>query len=475
MKRTLASLLPKGSFARGVGVLLGGTAGAQVLTVIAAPLLTRLYTPEDFGVLAVYASLLGLVGALSTLYYFLAIPIPEDDVEAANIVVLCLAILLGVTVATALASVFLAEPIAAALGVPMLARYLWLLPVGVLLSGIYAIFSHWGIRKKQFGEIARASLRQAVASLAIQIAGFKAGAAALIAGQALGQGVGSIRLARTALEDTAFKEISRHRVADAARRHRNFPLYLSWAGLFGTAGNQLPPLLFAALLNAGAAGLFILAFRVLASPIHVVGNAVGNVFLSDAPAAQRAGELGDLVSDVHDKLAQVAMPPAILVAVAGPELFSLVFGGDWREAGMLAQWLAPSLYVMFCDSGLRVFIVTGHQQLSLLMHAIQLAVRVAAIVAGARYGGLFLAIVLYSCGSALTYAVFILLKLRITSADLPAALKAQVKAFLFGLVCAAPLIAPSIGLPVSVPLLAGLAAFAVLTAGRYWLLYRWNY
>jgi O-antigen/teichoic acid export membrane protein len=52
---TLKKALPKNAFARGVSVLVGGTVGAQALMVLASPLLTRLYTPEDFGLLVVYA------------------------------------------------------------------------------------------------------------------------------------------------------------------------------------------------------------------------------------------------------------------------------------------------------------------------------------------------------------------------------------------------------------------------------------
>ena len=74
----------------GVSLLVGGTAGAQVLTVLAAPLLTRLYSSEDFGFLSVYTSLLALIGVISSLRYELAIPLLEDDGEAAKVAVLSL-------------------------------------------------------------------------------------------------------------------------------------------------------------------------------------------------------------------------------------------------------------------------------------------------------------------------------------------------------------------------------------------------
>lgn len=473
MSHRAASPFSDGKFASGVAVLLGGTAGAQLLAAIAAPLLTRLYSPEDFGVFAVYAGAVALIGALSSFYYFLAIPLPEDDVEAANIAALCLAIL-GIVVAGTCVLVFFGEAIAAAVGTPMLEDFLWLLPVGVFCVGVHSVFSHWAIRAKRFRGIAKASLGQAVVTLAIQLAGYKAGAGALMVGHVAGQGAGSAGLSAAALKDPAFRRISGQGMLDAAKRHRRFPLFLSWAGLFGTAGIQLPPLLFAALFNAGAAGLFALAARIMVLPVQLVGNAVGNVFLSDAPAAYREGSLGPLALSVHDRLAQIAMPPAILVLIAGPDLFAFVFGEDWALAGTLARWMAPWIYFMFCDSGLRVLIITGHQQLSMVMHGIQLAVRIAAIAVGAHFGDLVLAVMLYSAGSALTYGVFIVLKLRISDCDLSSALRSHLKALLLGVACVVPVVVWAAGAPVAISLFGSVLLFGGLTAARYVLLFRFN-
>jgi O-antigen/teichoic acid export membrane protein len=97
-KRARRALLPQNAFARGVSVLVGGTAGAQLITVLAAPLLTRLYSPEDFGLVAVCASLLALIGVISSRRYELAIPLPDDDVEEANVAMLSLLLVAMTTV-----------------------------------------------------------------------------------------------------------------------------------------------------------------------------------------------------------------------------------------------------------------------------------------------------------------------------------------------------------------------------------------
>src|SRR5690606_40130625 len=93
----LGALLPRNHFARGVSVLVGGAAGSQLLMLLAAPLLTRLYTPEDFGLLAICVGVLAMFGAIASFRYEGAITLPEDNVEAANVAALCLVTVLLMT------------------------------------------------------------------------------------------------------------------------------------------------------------------------------------------------------------------------------------------------------------------------------------------------------------------------------------------------------------------------------------------
>ncbi len=75
----LLRLLPRGRFARSVALVTTGTALGQGLVLVSAPLLTRLYTPTDFGVLAVYGSIVSLVAVAASLRYELAIALSRHD------------------------------------------------------------------------------------------------------------------------------------------------------------------------------------------------------------------------------------------------------------------------------------------------------------------------------------------------------------------------------------------------------------
>lgn len=415
-KSIIHSLLPKSGFARGVGVLVGGTAGAQILLVLAAPILTRLYTPEDFGLLAVYASLLALIGVLASLRYELAIPLPEDDQEAANVAVLCLVLVAVSSLLTGLLVAFLGQPIAHTLGVPQLADYLWLLPVGVLLNGVYNVFNYWSIRTKQFTTIASTKLRQAIVTIAIQLTAFKLGGIALLVGQIAGQGVGTTSLARPALAKPEFKQVSSGGIKQVAIRYQRFPKFSTWASLVNTAGHQLPPILFATFFTVGAAGLYALAHRILTLPATLIGGAIGDVFFSHAADAHRENRLGEIYLKLQDTLIQIGLPPAMILVVAGPDLFALVFGEAWREAGVFSQWLAVSIFAGFVVSPLsQIFIVLEKQQTGLILQTVLFTARLIAISIGIWQESLLLTVALFSLASLLGYFLYLLLGVEYTN------------------------------------------------------------
>ncbi|KAF0279731.1 oligosaccharide flippase family protein [Spiribacter aquaticus] len=365
-------LLPKNRFIRSVSILAGGTAAGQIIVVAASPVLTRLYSPEDFGLLAVFASLLGILGVVASLRFELAIPLPESDDEAASLTVLSLLVVVGMALLATAIVIPWRAPIAAAVNAPLLEDYIWLLPLGLFLMGVYQVFNYWAIRTKSYPAIARTKLTQAVSMIAVQIGGYALGPVSLLLGRAFGQAAGTSTLGSLAFVSRreAFRKVTLSGVYKAAARYCNFPLYSSWAGLLNAGGSQIPPILFSAFYSAGAAGLYILAHRVIAMPMTLVGSAIADVFMPNAIDAVREARLRDSVASLQRQLAWIALPPAALLFVAAPEAFRVAFGADWEQAGYMIRWLTPMLVLQFVVSPLsRIFVVLQRQRLSLLLQA----------------------------------------------------------------------------------------------------------
>jgi len=439
-KARLTRLLPKSQFARSVGVLVGGTASAQLLLILAAPLLTRLYTPDDFGLLAVYAGLLSIIAVIASLRYELAIPLPKSDQEAAHVVALSLLIVAAMTIVCGVIVFIYGELIAAQLGVPRLAYYFWLLPLGVFLTGNYQVFNYWAIRTKRFSAVAGTRMRQAIVAVAIQIIGFKAGGVALLLGHAGGQGMGAFRLGKQALAEPEHRRVSWAGIKQAASAHRRFPLFSMIAALANSGGKQLLPIMLAVLFGSAAAGLFFLAQRIVFLPSGMLSGAIGQVYLSGAAEARRNGDLGRLTEETHDKLTRIAMPVALLLLIVSPDLFTYIFGSIWSEAGEYARYMVPWLYMQFCTSALTVFLVTGHQHYGLVMQLVLLTAQVLALVLGKYIGTVLGAVQLFSIVSAIVYLFFLWLKLIVSGASVLTAFRSHGKAFLNSLLPSAPLV-----------------------------------
>ena len=223
-------LKPQSASVRNVLKLAGGTAGSQVISVAAAPILTRLYGPESFGVLATFASILALLNVVSSLRYELAIAVPEDDDEAIALVWLCF-VLVTISNLTALGVAVLGDQLVSWLHQPALKPLLWLLPVGVLLTGIYQPLSYWAIRRKQFGLLAQTKFRQSIFGVATNLSAAPLGTIGLLLGQIVSQSAGFIEILRqSAAQIWRGPRLAPSLLLKTLYRYSHFGIYSSPAG-----------------------------------------------------------------------------------------------------------------------------------------------------------------------------------------------------------------------------------------------------
>lgn len=402
------SLLKKGSFIEKVALLTGGTAGAQIILLLAAPILSRLYSPEDFGMLAVYSGILGIIVVIASARYQLCIPLPDSDDDANHILVLGFLILCFIGFVTSVGVFIWGEELLALLKIPMLRDYLWLLPVGVFFSGLYQLLSYMAIREKAFKNLAKTKLAQAITTVTLQLGCFKLGGGALIVGQASGQSIGSFSLWRTLLKSETLKKISWTKLSNVAKRYRNFALYSSMAGLSNTAGTQLIPILFTSFFSPFYAGLYALTHRVLSLPMNVIGSAVSQVFLGDGRESVRTGMLAKQALRVHQSLILLSMPVLFILLLEGPFLFAVVFGDNWSEAGVFAQLLSPWLYLAFTASPISsVNTLLEKQKFAFRFDFLMLLSRVLVISVGSKLLGFYEVIFIFSVTSSFLIVLFL--------------------------------------------------------------------
>lgn len=388
-----------------------GTVAGQALVILSSPLLTRLYSPEEFGVLAVYAAILAFIASMSTLRYELAVPLPRTDGSAVTILVLALTITLVFTALCAVTILMFGHLLVKWTNTPALAPYLWALPLGVLVGGAHRTFTYWGLRKSAFGLIARTRLQQGGSMAVSQVLfGYLHWSVlGLIAGHVIGLTAGLSSLIRFWVRD-GYRLLNRTTVArmrQRARRYRELPLFSSFGALINTVGLQLPVMMFAGFYSPAVAGLYLLGQRVANAPVSLLAEAVGKVFFVSAVEAQRNDTLSDLALNVFEALLKICLAPFIILAIAAPELFTIVFGQAWSEAGNYLQlmivWIAASF--VFVPLMTLYAVIYRHKADLFFQSALVLA-RGTGIWIGSLMGGPLMAVAFFSLGSAFVYTFF---------------------------------------------------------------------
>jgi len=408
LKSLILSRLPTGKFARGVTLLAGGNAWGQLILLLASPILTRLYSPEDFGLLALYMAITGVLQVVLSLRYEMAINLTETVHEAIALLKLCLIFVVFFTLLTFVVVLLYSGSIATALGAPLLANYLWMLPISVLLIGCFNVFNYWCVRESAFGLIAQARLKQVLASLVVQLGGASFGPGALIGGQVANQAIGMSLLSKRATRLPEFRTVTLSDMRQALIRYRRFPIYSTWALLLNRASVQLPTFFFVALFSPVAAGLYALANRVLKAPAGVFISALNSVFLKSAATAHKEGNLRELTLETHKNLTLITLPPLLLLAIIAPELFRIVFGEQWSTAGEFARWMTILVFFSMVASPLTVlFSVYEKQSHDLVFQTILMVSRALALIYSAQIGDSVLAVMIFSIASGICYIGFL--------------------------------------------------------------------
>lgn len=415
IRLTIESQIRNG-FVRQVGVLASGTALAQAITLLALPVVTRLYTPHDFALLAVFVALSSLLITVACLRLEVAIPIAATEDTAADLLVVALCSVSATGAFSGLIVWLFFDEIANHSGQPTLQRYLWLAPIVAWFGGAYNALQSWVTRERRFNLIAKTRLMQALGGAGTQVAFGFAGVAplGLLLGQAMNSGAGVLRLAWSTRRVLTGAIQSTHpkRLAQTLRAYYRYPKYSTLEALLNVGGTQVPIIVIAGVASGSEAGQLILALRVLAAPMALIGNSVAQVFISRAGEQRRSGRFPVFIAEIVASLFKVGVGPLLFGALLAPLAFPVAFGPDWRRAGQIVSWMTPCVIAQFLVSPISMSLnVIESQRLALTLQTAGLVLRLGAVVVVASIapGNVVEA---YAVSSFLFYASFLVVVLR---------------------------------------------------------------
>ena len=386
--------------------MVGGAAAiGQGALVLGSPILSRLYSPDAFGLLSVYGATLGVLLAVSSLRFDMAIPIARDPDEAIHLLAVSILVALGSSVLLAFGLLIWGRALSTAIGASQLVPFLWVMPIGLFVASISQSVASWAVYHRTFPALGRLRVIQGTGQVAIQtVAGILgAGPGGLIIGDVLGRVAGTEQLVRPLVATMRSSHLGRRTMLRHARDRWSFARVMAAASGLNALSLQVPFLLIPALFSLGSSGQYFLAYRVLVLPAALVGAGVSQVFFGEASHRRDDPQrLHDIAYNVAVSLLAFAIPTYAIATLAGPEMIKLVYGNQWSTAGLYAQIMAPSLILWSVASPISTLLLIGRREIESLGFTVgELLLRSGALVFGAAVGSLTVGLVALSAATVL--------------------------------------------------------------------------
>lgn len=335
----LLQKLKNDGFLRSVFVLASGTIISQIIILATLPILTRLYSPTEYGTYSMYLSIIGILLMVISFSYENAITLPEDDHTASSVLSLSLRICVGVSIASGIGIYILRDPLSEWLHESYLTHYYLFFIVALFGAGFYQILNYWSVRKKYFRQLARTKYTQSIGQVSSQIglSLFQMGPLGLIIGDIIGRFGGLIPQWRLWRHDVKRQEITSgwSDLKDSAYRYRRFPILSMASNVLNSIVLYVPTILLASIYGPQVAGWFALCQRILGSPMTLIMTSVRNVYLAESSdyMINSPSRMYPLFMKTVRNVFLVGALIILLIVLIGPSLFPFLFGEEWRESG----------------------------------------------------------------------------------------------------------------------------------------------
>ena len=400
----------RADFVKNSATLLSANVLSQAITLFFYPLLTRLYSPSDFGLFNLFLSIGGIITLFGTANYHYAIVLPPKEKKAIDCFHIGLFINIVIFI-VCLIALFFTSSIASLFDTPILAKYLYLLPFFVFLSAFWNLLNYWFTRKKQFKNIGSYQVIQSVGTSSLKygfgLLGYLGGG--LIIGTVVGQLLAvcsSIALAWRKGVKKLFS-VDKYGIKVVAKEYANFPKYSLPHSVVNTLGGSMPILLLTPFFLIGDIGYFGMALALAFRPINIISNSLNQVFYqTTAVRVNHDLEILPFFKRFISRTALILVPSFILLYFILPWLTAFLLGHGWSETGeyirLMLPWLLMSAMVAPISYLADIF---EKQQIGLLFEVASILMRLSGLLVGIYFKSFYLAIALYCVASTLIIAL----------------------------------------------------------------------
>ena len=379
----------------------------QLLTLALAPVLSRMFAPDDFGLAALYLGILSVIGVLSTGKYEQAIMLPREDAAAVHIFRLVLLMAGIVSVAALIVVLLFNSNIAAVFGNPQISLWLYFLPLSLLIHAAHQASVFYSNRTKQFSRIAKTTLIQQFSTNGLKVGtgAIQTGLNGLIIGQIAGHFVSMIFVIVNTLKQIRKINVSFSLAAikQQARIYAQYPRFNMLLSLTNNISGSLPIFLFTRGFSAEAAGLYAFGYAFVFRPLSLFSQSTQQVLSQRMIENHHHGKaIYPTLKKLISRLLLAGLIPFTLVTIWAPNIFAFVFSEAYGPAGQYLQILSPWLFMVFLTSPLTfLHELYFKQKTAMFIDIVYLVLRFFALMVGIWLNDITLALILFSGTGAL--------------------------------------------------------------------------
>ena len=396
--------------------VLTGTSLSQIIPLIFYPLLTRIYSPEEFGFMAFFMSVCAVMIVLASGAYEQAILITKNSVELDNLIKLTLTRSLIMLVVISLILIALISTVPILYTYKIYLNWVLLLSLAAFFTIIYNLYNEWCVKKAEFKKLSVNKVYNSIFTSLFKSINklFSFISNGLIFGELIGKFIISIISVKSMLINGTdiFRGYSIETLKKTRVKFQDYPKYMMFDLLINTIGGSVHVYIILAFFDANELGYLSLSLSLLTLPVTVISGGIKDVF------RQKANKLYINEGSCRNLYVQLLRPIAItgfvgfsLLYFITPFIFPYVLGDKWLKSGLYAQYLIPLFYFNFVSMSLGgIFVIANKIKISLYWQVFNTTITVSALLIGsALYNSISMTIILFSIAKSISYLIYMII------------------------------------------------------------------
>ncbi len=399
IKSLIDKYIKNSDFTRNSLILMIGTIVAQVISLIAAPILSRIYTPEQYGILGIFNSISSLLNSILIFGFNSAIVLAPTKKRRLNIVALNFIIAISNFIILSIIFIFISNPISILYKRSELSFFLYFVPLESFLFCSLAILTSYTNKIKRYRSLSTAKIMQASTNTLSNI-GFgllKFGTIGLILGGFFGYIISIIKLLPKLVGELIKNRryITKNTMIGEAKKYRSIAFTTSFNSLSTILKDVLFIYLISFFFDTKTIGLYSFAYRIMALPITIIATTLQHTFYQKITEIfSTTGNIRPMTSKLISRMAMFSFPFFLIIFLLAPQIFSFIFGLNWYQAGIYSRALAPYLFSYFIFMPIAVTpIVVRKEKKYLLLVQINNILMIVSVL----FGGIIKKDFLYTC------------------------------------------------------------------------------